>query len=151
MPTTTEMLTPDTTVGHANPQLADWEGTVMPTLRGSKHYARKFGTTLHVRVAWHAGTGGTGHALPSEPQWVEAGALTLAGVCPDCGRPTHYIFPGNPYDRSEGWHHDHQIDLGTCWAGKAAFEASRRPQLDGCSCGEIGGSGSHYASCAWSA
>ena len=113
-------LTAGADVGHANPELADWRGTI--TLRRNGNWRDHLG---YVSVKWHAGTASLGEPLRPVLTWVTATALTLAGECPDCARPAHYIFARNDYDRSEGWHHDERHDAMTCWAGKAAFEARR--------------------------
>lgn len=112
-------LAPGTGVGHANPELADWAGTVTPNRRG-----RLWDLGQFVHVAWHAGTV-DGEVAPVVKCWIDATALTVKGECPDCARPAHYIFAGNDWDRTEGWHHDSRIDRDTCWVGKAAFEATR--------------------------
>jgi hypothetical protein len=120
-------LVPGTVVGHANPRLADWEGTVVPG-RG-----RMADLGRDVRVKWHAGTvDGDGRVpAPMATCWMDATALTVKGEDPDCARPAHYIFAGNDWDRSEGWHHDEQHDSMTCWAGKATFERQQREGLYG--------------------
>jgi hypothetical protein len=112
---TVERLTPGTEVGHANPELADWAGTITPNRRG-----RLWDLGRYVHVAWQSGT--AAGAAPATG-WYIATALTVAGKCPDCERPAHYIQAGNDWDRSEGWHHDSPADSRTCWAGKARFEA----------------------------
>src|ERR1017187_6132646 len=118
-------LTPGTVVGHANRQLADWEGVVTAN-RNSQHYTLRYG--CDVRVAWHKGMDGEGKPLAdSKPGFIEAAALTLKGECPDCARPAHYLFAGNGFDRGEGWHHNSRVDADTCWCGKAAYEAGRTP------------------------
>ncbi len=50
-------LTPGTIVGHANPELADWGGTVKPNRRGHLVDLGRY-----VRVLWTAGTGGDGQS-----------------------------------------------------------------------------------------
>jgi hypothetical protein len=102
-------------VGHANPEFPDWEGTITADGRG------RWGDRGYVRVLWHKGTADAG-GLPVTG-WVEATSLTLQGSCPDCARPAHYVYAGNPFDRTEGWYHDEAHDRLTCWVGKAAFEA----------------------------
>lgn len=117
-------LAPGTAVGHANRELAGWEGVIEPDGRGQ--WWRYDGD---VRVRWTAGTDGNGGPLAGgKPGWIGAAAVTIKGQCPDCARPAHYISAGNPYDRAEGWHHDQRADADTCWAGKAAFEAGRAGQ-----------------------
>jgi hypothetical protein len=116
-------LTPGTIVGHANPELADWVGTVKPNRRG-----RLVDVGRYVRVLWTAGTGGDGQSLAPDACWIDATALTIAGQCPDCTRPAHFVLAGNDWDRCEGWYHDEAADKMTCWAGKAAFEARRGGQ-----------------------
>jgi len=113
-------LVPGTIVGHANPVLADWKGAVTPNKRGDYRRA----DTGDVWVIWYAGDVGTEPGIPAAG-WIEATALTIAGQCPDCARPAHCILAGNYWERSGGWHHDSRHDMDTCWAGKAAFEASR--------------------------
>lgn len=113
-------LASGTIVGHANPELADWAGTVTPNRRG-----RLADLGRDVRVLWTEGRGGDGAPLPAVAGWIDATAVTIVGVCPDCARPAHFVFAGNDWDRSEGWHHDEAADRMTCWAGKAAFEAGR--------------------------
>jgi hypothetical protein len=118
-------LKPGTTVGHANPELAGWAGTVTPDRRG-QYWTSRFG--FDVRVKWAAGLDGYSKPLSdSKPSWCEAASLTVAGQCPDCARPAHYLFAGNPWDRGEGWHHDARVDMDTCWAGKAAYESGSIP------------------------
>jgi hypothetical protein len=104
-------LVPGTVVGHANPQLADWEGTVVAmTGRGcfAGQHARRLGTITDVRVQWHAGSAdGDGRTpLAGCAGWIEATALTLKGDCEWCGRPGWYVFAGSSWGRSEGWYHD---------------------------------------------
>ncbi len=113
-------LAAGTAVGHANPELADWEGTVTPNRNG-----RMVDLGRYVRVIWHTGTGGDGQPLSPEPGWTDATALTLKGECPGCARPAHFVSAGNDWDRAGGWRHDERVDAYTCWAGKAAFEAGR--------------------------
>jgi hypothetical protein len=124
-------LRPGTEVGHANPELAGWAGTVTA---GSSGWQRP--DTGDVWVAWHAGT--TGRARPAPGAgglpatgWIEATALTLKGSCPACARPAHYLLAGNFWDRSVGWHHDSPADMATCWAGKAAYERGRPGNVSG--------------------
>jgi hypothetical protein len=98
-------LAPGVTVGHANPDLADWEGTVTPTRAG-----RMTDLGRDVRVAWHAGLGGDGQPLTAKPGWMDATALTLKGECPVHAVPAHFVFAGNGWGRAGGWHHDTEVD-----------------------------------------
>jgi hypothetical protein len=95
-----------TVVGHANPELAGWEGTVTPARRTG----RMTDLGRDVRVVWHAGLGGDGQPLTTEPGWVDATALTLKGECPDHAVPAHFVFAGNGWGRAGGWHHDTEVD-----------------------------------------
>jgi hypothetical protein len=114
------MLGPGAVVGHANRELADWEGIVEADRKGHWRGADD------VRVRWTAGTDGWGGTLAgSKPGWVAATSVTVRGQCPDCTRPAHYISAGNQHDRTGGWYHDALVDRDTCWAGKAAVEAGR--------------------------
>jgi hypothetical protein len=74
-----------------------------------------------------ARTGGDGQPLVPDVCWVDATARTIAGQCPDCARPAHFVFAGNDWDRPEGWYHDEAADKMTCWTGKATFEAGSGP------------------------
>ena len=97
-------LTPGTIVGHANPELADWKGAVTPNKRGD--YLRP--ETGDVWVIWYAGdvrASDGNRGIPASG-WIEATALTIAGQCPDCTQPVHFVLAGNYWDRPEGWHHD---------------------------------------------
>jgi len=114
------MLASGAVVGHANRELADWEGVVEADRRGQWRGADD------VRVRWTAGTDGKGGPLAgSKPGWVAATSITVKGQCPDCARPAHYVSAGNQHDRTGGWHHDARLGRDTCWAGKAAVEATR--------------------------
>lgn len=120
--TEVQMLEAGFWVGHANPELADWEGVITADGRG------RWRQGSDVRVMWHKGTTGGTHPYPGvggrpATGWIEATSLTLQGSCPDCARPAHYVYAGNPFDRTEGWYHDGTHDRLTCWVGKAAFEA----------------------------
>lgn len=119
-------VAPGTVVGHANPELADWAGTV--TVNRAGNWQRRAADNVpEVWVEWHAGTAGDDGALADcKPGWMPVGALTVKGECPDCARPAHYVPAGDGkcWDQSEGWAHDSQRHAMTCWAGKAAFEAS---------------------------
>lgn len=107
-------LTSGTVVGHANPELADWVGTVKPNRRG-----RLVDLGRYVRVLWTAGTGGDGQSLAPDACWVDATALAIAGTCPGCERAAHFVFAGNDWDRPEGWYHDDAPDRSACRAGNA--------------------------------
>ena len=112
-------LTPGTAVAHANPELADWEGTVEPDGRGQWQTMRWGGD---VRVRWTAGTDGEGGPLAARPPgWAQAVSLTVRGLCPDCGQPACYVFDGNTDGRAPGWHHGRGKALAPCPPG-----ASRR-------------------------
>ena len=112
-------LQPRTVVGHANPELSDWEGIITPDRRDNWVASAP---CTDIRVKWHAGRDGRGDLMRGIG-WVEASALTIKGKCPDCARPAHYNFPSDWHD-VEGWYHDARIDSDTCWAGKARHEAS---------------------------
>jgi hypothetical protein len=116
-----ERLQPGTVVGHANPELAAWEGVIKADRHGRWWTMRWNGD---VRVKWTAGIDGNGTQLADHnPSWIEATAVTIKGQCPACARPAHFVFAGGGEQRSEGWYHDAQVDRDTCWVGKAAFEA----------------------------
>jgi len=120
-------LAPGAIVGHANRQLADWAG-VIEANRKDQWWTLEFGGD--VRVRWTAGLDGYGNPLAGKSaDMIAATAVTLKGECPDCGRPAHYIFAGNDFDRTEGWCHDSRHDAGTCWAGKAKFETDQAARL----------------------
>lgn len=113
------LLAPGAPVGHANPELADWDGVIAPDRSGRWH------GTDDVRVRWTAGTGGTGGTLAgSRPGWHDANAVAVKGQCPGCGRPARYVSAGSQYGRAGGWHHDARADDDACQAGKAAGEGT---------------------------
>lgn len=118
-----------TIVGHANPELADWEGIITPNRRGDWH-RRRWEDLPEVWVKWTAGTDGNGGPMADgKPGWFPIDALTVKGECPDCKRPAHYVLRADAqWNRSEGWAHDVKRHALTCWAGKATFEASH-PEL----------------------
>ena len=69
-------------------------------------------------------------------------------TCKDCGQPIHWA----DYGTEDGgtWNHDLLIDAVTC-TGIFPIEPARPApiSLDGCACGGIGDTGSHFAGCAW--
>lgn len=113
------MLSPGTAVGHANPELAGWSGTVQANR--ARRWARP--ETGDVWVVWDGDGKGN---------WYAAGALTIAGFCPDCLQPAHYVLPAAEVDswtdRTPGWYHDEAGDRLTCWAAKAAVAARQAGQ-----------------------
>lgn len=102
------MLSPGTRVGHANPELASWAGTVQANR--SRRWARP--ETGDVWVV--CDDDGKGH-------WYAAGALTIAGFCPGCLQPAHYVLPAAEVDswsdRTPGWYHDEAGDQAACQGG----------------------------------
>jgi hypothetical protein len=116
-------LRPGTPVGHVNPELADWAGTV--ATNGAGHWARR--ETGDVWVIWRRGNvpARDGNAGLPASGWISASAVTIEGICPGCHRPAHRVLPGEGLedDRTPGWYHDSPHDRDTCWAGKAEAEA----------------------------
>jgi hypothetical protein len=120
------VLGPGVAVGHANPRLADWAGVIEADSSGQWHGTDdQWPGPDDVRVRWTDGTSARrGPLACSQPGWHASASITVKGQCPGCGRAAHYIAAGNQHGRAEGWHHDARIDADTCWAGKAAFEAT---------------------------